>query len=104
MNIVKLTGRTCRPQEKQTNSGKTLTNFGLSVYAGKDKDGKAKYNFVDCRYFGVVKEKENKEIAGYLAFDSWTDKQTGKPRTKMYVMVQEMKDFVFGNKEEEIDF
>lgn len=104
MNIVKINGRTYRPESKQTKSGKTLTTFGLSVYTGKDKDGKSKYSFIDCKFFGNVQEKKDVELDGYIAFDSWTDKSTGKQKTKPYIMVKEMKDFVFNNQEDEINF
>ena len=62
MNEVKITGKVYNPKVTTTMTGKNITRFGLSIYCGKDKEGKSKYGFVDCKYFGSW-EKDGKKFS-----------------------------------------
>lgn len=84
-NKVELSGRIYNPEVRTTASGKTVTRFGLSVWAGKDKEGKNIYHFVNCKYWGDLGSETNINIVGKIAFDTW--EKDGKQNVKMYVLV-----------------
>ena len=91
MNKVELTGRIYNTKVSNTTTGKTITRFGLSIYTGKGKDGKAQYGFVDCKYFGDITNTEGlKDVAGYLTVDSW--EKDGKKYSKPEVVVDSIKE------------
>ena len=86
MNEVKITGRVYNAKTTNTLSGKSITRFGLSIYCGKDKEGKAKYGFVDCKYFGnLVTDEKLKDVTGHLTVDSW--EKDGKKFSKPEIIV-----------------
>lgn len=86
MNEVKITGKVYNPKVTTTMTGKNITRFGLSIYCGKDKEGKSKYGFVDCKYFGSLVTDENlKDVTGHLTVDSW--EKDGKKFSKPEIIV-----------------
>jgi len=86
MNKVELTGRIYNIKETTTTTGKTVSRFGLSIYTGKDKEGKSKYGFVDCKYFGRVQQSsELQDVVGRLSVDTW--EKDGKKFSRPEVIV-----------------
>lgn len=86
MNKVEVTGRVYNPQVRTSLAGKSITRFGLSIYVGKDKDGKSKYGFIDCKYFGnLVTDDKLKDVTGRLSVDSW--EKDGKKFSKPEIIV-----------------
>ena len=91
MNKVEITGRIYNIKETTTTTGKTVSRFGLSIYNGKDKNGKTQYGFVDCKYFGRVTPSELlKDVVGRLTIDSW--EKDGKKFSKVEILVEEIKE------------
>jgi len=85
-NYVELSGRVCRPEIRTTTTGKQVIRFGLSVWSGKDKEGKSTYNFVNCKYWGDgIKEGADIDLVGKMAFDSW--EKDGKKNVRIYILV-----------------
>lgn len=88
-NQVIISGRAYNPQVRQTKSGKTITTFGLSVYSGKDADGKSRYNFIDCKCFSDETNLSGDVVAsGRLAFDNW--EKDGKKYSKPVIIVDKL--------------
>ena len=86
MNKVEITGKVYNAKVTNSLSGKSITRFGLSVYCGKGKDGKSKYGFIDCKYFGNLVTDENlKDVTGRLSIDSW--EKDGKKFSKPEIIV-----------------
>ena len=86
MNEVKITGKVYNAKVSTSLSGKSITRFGLSIYCGKDKEGKSKYGFVDCKYFGnLVTDDGLKDVVGKLSVDSW--EKDGKKFSKPEIIV-----------------
>ena len=86
MNKVEITGKVYNAKVTNSLSGKSITRFGLSVYCGKGKDGKSKYGFIDCKYFGNLVTDENlKDVTGRLSIDSW--EKYGKKFSKPEIIV-----------------
>jgi hypothetical protein len=58
----------------------------MKVYNGKGADGKATYEYINCKYFGVLATKEGEiTVIGKLMFDNW-EKDGVKHKTP-YIMV-----------------
>jgi len=86
MNEVKITGRVYNAKTTTSLAGKSITRFGLSIYCGKGKDGKSKYGFIDCKYFGnLVTDNNLKDVTGKLFVDSW--EKDGKKFSKPEIIV-----------------
>lgn len=94
-NQLILMGRLTRDVElRQSQSGTTLAKFGLAVetYAGKDRK---RVLFIDCTAFNKTAETIAKHFAkgspvlveGELTLNSWTDRETNKPRSKHEMIV-----------------
>ena len=65
MNELKLRGKAC--QVKKFDWG---CRFAINFYAGKNKDGKAQYSFIDCKSFKVFpNEREIIEASGWLSYE-----------------------------------
>ena len=85
-NKVELSGRVYNSEVRNTSSGKTAIRFGLSVYAGKDKEGNNIYHFVNCKYWGVgIENNMDIDIVGKIAFDTW--EKDGRQNVRLYVLV-----------------
>lgn len=102
MSSVVVLGHMTAPAEmKAFESGKVKASFQIAVNEGKDANRKAIFIGVEAwdKTAKIVTEYGDKGalvlVEGRLAMDTWTDKVTGKPRTKLYViahMVHVMKD------------
>lgn len=85
-NKVELSGRVYNSEVRNTVSGKTVIRFGLSVYAGKDNDGKSKYHFVNCKYWGDnIENSMDIDVVGKIAFDTW--EKDGRQNVRQYILV-----------------
>jgi len=95
MNIVILAGNLTRaPELRYTPRGSPVASFSIAVNR-KWKDAQGKLNdepcFVDCECWGTIAENVTQYlgkgssvlIRGRLKLDRWTDKQTGKARSKL---------------------
>ena len=71
-NFVNLSGFIYNPQEFTTQSGKTITKFGMKVYCGKDKSGKSKYEFVNVKLFDKLPQVKEIDMAGHITIESYT--------------------------------
>lgn len=101
MTTVTVCGNLARdPELRHTNSGKPLCEFTLATNkAWKDKTGarQEKVSFIPCTLFGdsakLFSETHKKGmkalVYGELEMDQWTDKETGKERTKLKVTVHQ---------------
>lgn len=99
INKVVIIGRlTSDPELKQTQSGTSVASFSVANNRSYTKDGEKKDNvsFVNCVAWGKTGEiiakycKKGKQVAieGRLQTDSWDDKETGKKRSAMKVVVE----------------
>jgi len=86
------------PELRHTPSGTAVAKLGIAVnrrYTGKDGQTKEETTFVDVDCFGKTAENVAKYftkgrsifIEGRLKTDEWEDKQTGKRRTKLGVVM-----------------
>ena len=109
-NKVILMGNLTRDIElRTTTSGQSVANFTIAVSrVWKDKSGERQEDtaFVDCEAWGSFGEMLSKYfskgnpilVSGRLCQDTWEDKDTGKNRSTLRVVVE---DFSFvGNKGE----
>jgi len=88
-NEIKITGKVYNPVERHTNSGKVITEFGLSVYAGKNKEGKSRYKFITCKVWKEIgKPQGDQLVTGKLAFDVW--EKDGKEMSKPYILADDV--------------
>lgn len=99
-NKVILMGNLTRdPETRSTPSGQSVTNFSLAVNrTWKDKDGNKQEDvaFIECEMWGVrgeviakyVSKGQQLLVEGRLRQDSWEDKDTGKKRSTLRVVVE----------------
>ena len=89
MNEIKIDGILCNKKEAYTQTSKCITSFGLNFYNGK-KDGKAVYDFIDCKMFDKTefKNKDRVQLTGWLGIESW--EKDGKTNKKVVVYVKEL--------------
>ena len=102
MNSVEITGKIYNPKVTTTLAGKSITRFGLSIYTGKNKEGKSQYGFIDCKYFGnLVVTDTLKDIKGRLTVDTW--EKDGKKFSKPEIIVETVNESeMFKDKQEEV--
>ena len=89
MNEIKIDGILCNKKEAYTQTGKCITSFGLNFYNGK-KDGKAVYDFIDCKMFDKTefKNKDRVNLTGWLWMDSW--EKDGKTYKKIVIIIKSL--------------
>ena len=95
INQVILMGRLTRdPEQRTTNTGKTIASFGLAVDRfSQSADGGDSADFFDITAWEklgeLVMQYLNKGrrvlVQGRLRQDSWEDKETGKKRSRVEV-------------------
>jgi len=100
-NKVILMGNLTRdPETRTTPSGQSVTNFSIAVnrsWVGKDGQKQEETSFIECdawgprgetiaKYFGKGRQIL---VMGRLRQDSWEDKDTGKKRSAIRVVVEE---------------
>ena len=112
MNRVTLIGNLTRnPELRETTGGATVGNFGLAMnerYKTRNGEDKEDVCFVDIEVWGRQAEACGQHlhrgapalIEGRLRSNTWEDKQTGKPRTKMLVRADRVQFLGFGNRVE----
>lgn len=101
MNELKLKGRIFNKKVAYTKTQKAVTTFGLSVWNGKDAEGKNTYEFVNAKHWGEIVDTEGEvDITGRIAFDTWND-QSGKKQVRMYILVNEIRKSSFEHKSSE---
>lgn len=94
INQVTIMGRLTRdPETRTTTTGKTIVSFSLAVDRGNDET-----DFIDCTAW----EKTGELVAQYLSKgsraivqgrlrqDSWDDRETGKKRSKIEVVANDV--------------
>ncbi|MDR1300089.1 MAG: single-stranded DNA-binding protein [Candidatus Nomurabacteria bacterium] len=99
-NKVILMGNLTRdPETRATNSGQSVTNFSLAVNrVWNDKDGNRQEDtaFIECEAWGgrgdtiakYVQKGRPLLVEGRLRQDTWDDKDTGKKRSTLRVVVE----------------
>ena len=102
INRVCLSGNLTRQAElKTTGSGTSVTTFGLAVSdRRKARSGEWEdyTHFVDCTIWGrraealtsYLSKGMKVAVEGKLNYHSWQDKETGKTRSKLDVVVDEI--------------
>ncbi|MDH5639648.1 MAG: single-stranded DNA-binding protein [Nitrospira sp.] len=100
MNSVNLIGNlTAAPELRTTPGGASVTDFALAVNeVWRDKDGNKQEtaHFIDCTAWGKNAEAicrfkgkgDQLAVTGKLRQDRWEDKESGKNRSKIKVMVE----------------
>lgn len=90
INKIEIIGRVYKATTTQTNSGKSITKFGLQFWNGK-KDDKNTYAFIDVVIWDDIKlnDKDEVIVKGYLKCNEW--EKDGKKLTKLFVNASEVK-------------
>jgi len=79
MNNTTISGRAWEPECKYLDSGMCITEISVSVYDGKDKEGKAKYFSVKVKMFkelaenagNIIRKGDNVIATGRLTEEKW---------------------------------
>lgn len=99
-NKVILCGNLVRdPELKYTPKGTAICRIGLAVnrtWTDQGGEKKEEVTFVDCDSFGKTAETIQKYLTkgkpllveGQLKLDTWTDKATNQPRSKLGVIIE----------------
>lgn len=98
------------PEIRHTQSNLAVVGFGLAINERfKDRDGnwQERAHFIDCTVFGKRGEAfaqyhskgSSAFVEGRLNMDQWDDRQTGKKRSKLGVVVDSWQ-FVGGKSEQ----
>lgn len=107
-NKVILMGNLTRdPETRTTGGGQSVTSFSLAVnrsWKGSDGQQQESVSYIDCVAWGktgeIIAQYMQKGRAllvnGRLDQSSWDDKETGKKRSKIEVVVEDF-NFVGGN-------
>ena len=90
-------GRAWEPEIRYSQSGNCIANVSVSVYDGKDQDGKAKYFSVSVKAFKELAESVGNEIRkgdniiaiGRLSGESWQDKD-GNKKSKIVLIADDI--------------
>ena len=100
-NKVILMGNLTRdPESRTTPSGQSVTNFSLAVnrsWKGADGSNQEAVSYIDCVAWGktgeIITQYLGKGravlVSGRLDQSSWDDKETGKKRSKIEVVVED---------------
>lgn len=93
MNQVVISGKVWEPEVRYTQSGMAVCEVSLSVYDGKDKDGKAKYFNIKCKAFkelaentgNSVQKGDNVIACGHLTQEQW--EKDGQTQRRIVMIV-----------------
>ncbi|MCL1876532.1 single-stranded DNA-binding protein [Candidatus Saccharibacteria bacterium] len=100
-NKVVLLGNLTRdPETRSTTSGASVTSISIAVsrsYVDKNGERKEETSFIECDAWGKQGETVAKYfskgrqilVSGRLRQDSWEDKETGKKRSAIRVVIEE---------------
>jgi len=110
INSVAISGNLTRdPDMRYTQSGMAIMSIGVAVNDEKKNPNTGQYeefpNFIDCTMFGNRAEGVSRylhtgtkvSIEGKLRYSSWKDKETGKNRSKLEVLIDNI---VFFNQQQ----
>jgi single-strand DNA-binding protein len=110
MNLVILKGRLAAdPETRMTTAGKAVVEFALAVqddYQDKAGNKVERAHFIDCHCWGARGEAfarfhrkgSDALLHGKIVQEKWTDKTTGKERSKLRVNVEQW-EFCGGKRE-----
>ncbi len=91
-NHVEFEGNLGRdPEIQYFESGSFVVKFSMAVYQGKEKDGNPKPSvWMQVNAWGFedaanLTKGDRVHVVGQMGADNWTDRETGKPRSKNYV-------------------
>lgn len=103
INRVCISGNLTRdPELRATQSGTQILNFGVAVNDRRKNQQTGEWedvpNFIDCAMFGNRAEAVSRYLAkgskvaveGRLRYHSWDDAETGRKRSKIEVVVDEI--------------
>ncbi len=103
INSVMISGNLTRdPEYRVTSGGTGILNFGMAVNERRKNSQTDEWedvaNFVDCVLFGKRAESLSKimikgmkvAVSGRLRYTSWQDKETGRNRSKLEVIADEI--------------
>ncbi|MBP2638970.1 MAG: ssbA [Firmicutes bacterium] len=90
MNKATISGKAWEPETRYSDSGTCITQVSVSVYDGKDKDGKNQYFSILVKAFKELAEQignsivkgDNVIAAGRLKLEKW-DSQDGQKHSRM---------------------
>lgn len=111
LNKVYLMGNLTKdPEIKYTPKGTAVASFGIAInrnYTTESGEKREEVTFINCdawaRTAEVIGEHFKKGapifVEGYLKTDSWDDKETGKKRTQIKVVVLSF-EFIGGKREQ----
>jgi single-strand DNA-binding protein len=100
VNKVFLMGNLTRDVElKYTPNDQPVASLGIAVnrrYRTREGEDREETTFVDCEAWGRTAEVMNQYLSkgrpvfveGRLRLDQWDDRETGKPRSKMRVVIE----------------
>lgn len=98
--VVLLGNLTSDPESRTTPSGSNVTSFSIAVnrrWRGRDGGQQEETSYIDCTAWGAQGDNIAKYlskgrqvlICGRLRQDRWQDKETGKNRSSLGVVVEE---------------
>ena len=100
LNQVNIIGRLTRdPEYKELPSGSPVCEFGVATgrkYKNRDGEWVEETCFVDCSTFGknagnvhlYLKKGSQVYVGGRLKFDQWEERETGRKRSKLRVIAE----------------
>lgn len=98
--VILLGNLTADPEVRTTPSGQSVTSFSLAVsrvFKGADGSRREETSFINCTAWGNIGETISKYVgkgrqllvSGRLQQRTWDDKETGKKRSAVDVVVEE---------------
>jgi single-strand DNA-binding protein len=96
INQVILMGRLTRdPEQRSTNSGKTIASFGIAVDRGGQEDAADFFNVTAWEKLGelvmqYLAKGRRVLVQGRLRQDTWDDKETGKKQSRIEVVATDV--------------
>lgn len=98
--VILMGNLTADPETRTTTSGQSVTSFSLAVtrtFRGADGNRRDETSFINCTAWGATGETIAKYVSkgrqllvsGRLQQRSWDDKETGKRRSAIDVVVEE---------------
>jgi len=105
MNKATISGKAWEPETRYSQSGTCITQVSVSVYDGKDQDGKNQYFSITVKAFKELAEQVGNSIvkgdnviaAGRLKLEKW-DSQDGQKHSRMVLIAESIgKDIRFGS-------
>ena len=115
INRVMISGNLTRdPDKRATRAGETVLTFSVAVNDRRQNAQTGEWedvpNYIDCTMFGrradgiesYLHKGKKVAIDGKLRWSQWQDKQTGKNRSKIEVIVDQVEFMSSGNANERV--